>query len=124
MSTTSIITTGCDGVDDGREQPPPFFGAFPTRGIWTALSMSRAQFAGILVASIAAFVFIDGPLWRHLEANHFRRIVVSYLSIPLLILACQLTGGRFDLPSLFGGSLVIGVLKLLVTALMVLLMSY
>jgi hypothetical protein len=122
--STITITTGCDGVDDGHQQPPPFFGAFPTHGIWNALSLSRGQFAGILLLSIAAFVFIDGPLWRHLEANHFRRIVVSYLSIPLLILVCQLAGRRFDLPALFGGSVVIGVLKLLATALLVLLMSF
>lgn len=123
MSTTTI-TTECDVVDDGHRQPPPFFGAFPTRGIWNALSLSRGQFAGILLISVAAFVLIDGPVWRHLEANHFRRIVVSYLSIPLLILICQLTGGRFDLPALFGGSIVLGVLKLLATALLVLLLSF
>jgi len=118
------ITTACDGVDDGHQQRPPFFGAFPTSGIWNALSLSRGQFAGILLISIAAFVLIDGPIWRHLEANHFRRIVVSYLSIPLLILICQFTGGRVDLPALFGGSVVLGVLKLLATAFLVLLLSF
>ncbi len=100
-----------------------FFGSFPTRGIWTALGLSRVQFFVILALSVSAFLFIDGALWEHLEANHFRRIVVSYAAIPLMILAAQLQRRRFSWATLFGGSITIGALKLLITALVVLFSS-
>ncbi len=100
-----------------------FFGSFPARGVWTALGLSRAWFFSILAISIVAFLFIDGAVWNHLEDNHFRRIVISYMAIPGLITVAQLSRGRFDLPALLGGAVVIGALKLLVTALVVLYFS-
>ncbi len=108
----------------GDQPRAPFFGAFPERGVWNALSLSRGQFVAIIALSVLAFVFIDGPLWRHLDANHFRRIVASYGMIPLMILVCQRIGGRIDVRTLLGATIVIGVIKLLATALLVLLLSF
>ena len=72
---------------------------------------------------MAAFLFIDGPLWSNLRENHFRRIIVSYVAIPMMVLVCHLRGAGFDLRRLFGATIVIGVIKLLVTAFLVLALS-
>lgn len=103
-----------------RTSDRSFFGSFPTRGVWTALGLTRTEFFVILIVSVALFSLVDGPIWQHPGGNHFRRITTSYLAIPLLILANQLTRKKFDLAALFGGSIVIGVIKLVVTALIVL----
>jgi hypothetical protein len=108
----------------GENGSSPFFGSFPTRGVWTALGLSRAQFLLIIAVSVVAFLFVDGPLWRQLEGNHFRRIVLSYLTIPAMIVAIQLLHREFSLSTLLGGTIVIGVIKLLLTALIVLLFSF
>lgn len=109
---------------DVEPKPPSFFGRFPERGVWTQLGLSRAQFLAIIAVSVAAFVFIDGPLWRHVEANHFRRIVASYALIPMLFAGCQLMRNGIDVWRLVAGSILIGVIKLLATAFLVLILSF
>jgi hypothetical protein len=103
-----------------RSSRSSFFGSFPRRGVWTALGLTRMEFFVILLVSVALFSIVDGPIWQHPAGNHFRRITTSYLAIPLLILANQLTRKKFDLATLLGGSIVIGVIKLVLTALIVL----
>ena len=49
----------------------PLFGPLPTRGIWTALELTRSQFLCILALSIVLFLFVGGPLWAHAHASHF-----------------------------------------------------
>lgn len=107
-----------------RKPAQSFFGAFPQRGVWTGVGLSRGQFLAIIAVSVAAFLYIDGPLWSHLKGNHLRRIVASYGIIPVLVAACQLAGAGFDLRRLFAASIMIGVIKLLVTALLVLVLSF
>ncbi len=103
---------------------PPFFGSLPTRGLWTAVGLSRAQFVAIIGVSVLAFVFIDGPLWERLDGNHFRRITLSYLAIPALIAAVQMRAGKLEAGALFGATIIIAVIKLLLTALLVLVLSF
>ncbi len=98
-----------------------FFGTLPTRGIWTALDLPRMHFAAIVVLTVAAFVFIDGPIWRHPHDQHLRRIVISYVLIPVLIGISQWSlKRRLAIAPLFAGTLVIGAIKLVVTALLTL----
>jgi hypothetical protein len=103
-----------------RSSESSFFGSFPKRGVWTALGLTRIEFFVVLAVSVALFSLVDGPIWAHPGGNHFRRIAMSYLSIPLLLVANQLIRKKFDLTALLGGSIVIGVIKLVLTALIVL----
>ncbi len=107
-------------ADHEGESRAAFFGRFPSRGVWTVLGLTRVHFFVILTISVVAFLFLDGPLWENLAANHFRRIVVSYTAIPAMILVSQFLRDRVDWAKVFGGSVVIGVIKLLITALIVL----
>ncbi len=109
--------------DHRGESRAAFFGSFPTRGVWTVLGLTRVQFFAILTIAVISFLFLDGPLWQNLTTNHFRRIVVSYTAIPAMIFICQFSRGGVDWPRMFGGSVVIGVIKLLITALIVLFMT-
>lgn len=88
------------------------------------MGLSRAQFVAIIGISLVAFLFVDGPLWEQLGDNHFRRITLSYLAIPVLVAALQMYAGKLDAGALFGATIVIGVIKLLLTALLVLILSF
>jgi hypothetical protein len=102
------------------ESPTPrrsaLFGPLPTRGIWTALGLTRAQFVVILAASVLLFVFVDGPLWRHLHDRHFARITVSYAFIPPAVGVALYRNGHARLLPIVVGAVVIGVIKLVLTA--------
>ncbi len=106
-----------------REQRSPFFGGFPERGIWTAVNLGRGEFLGILALSLLIFALWDGPVWTHLEASHFERIMVSYAFIPLATAAALARGARLTLTAWFGATLVIGIAKLFITALLVMLLG-
>ncbi len=94
----------------------PFFGGLPDRGIWTALALTRAQFFLILALSLGLFLFVDGPLWQHVHASHFVRILVSYGVIPFAVTAA-LARNRQARPWLvIGASAVLAVIKLVLTA--------
>ena len=92
------------------------FGAFPTDGIWTSLGLGRAQFFAILGLSLVLFVFIDGPVWRHVHAAHFWRITLSYGAIVPAVWAALLWNGTPRLSPLLGASAVIALVKLVATA--------
>jgi hypothetical protein len=94
----------------------PFFGAFPTDGIWTSLGRARAQFFAILGLSLALFVFIDGPVWRHVHAAHFWRITLSYGAIVPAVWAALVWNRTPRLALLLGASAVLALVKLVVTA--------
>jgi hypothetical protein len=94
----------------------PFFGALPEHGLWSAVGLTRGQFVGILAVSVALFVFVGGPVWTHVHDGHFVRIAMSYGVIPpATALALRRNGGA-RLPLLIGGSVVIALVKLLLTA--------
>jgi hypothetical protein len=111
--------------DNGKphEQRSAFFGGLPERGIWTAVNLGRGEFLGILALSLLIFVFWDGPVWTHLKASHFERIMVSYAFIPLATLVILARGSRLNLTAWFGATLVIGIAKLFITALLVMLLG-
>jgi hypothetical protein len=97
-------------------KPPSLFGPLPTRGIWTALDLSRAQFLLIVIASVAAFVFIGGPVWAHARESHFWRIGLSYAVIPVSVAAALRRNGKMRLTRIVVGSAVIALIKLVLTA--------
>jgi hypothetical protein len=95
---------------------PPLFGGLPEHGIWTALGLTRRQFLLILAIAMALFLFVDGPVWKHVHASHFRRITVSYAAIPLTVTAALLWNGRARPLLVVGGSAVLAAIKLVLTA--------
>lgn len=94
----------------------PFFGAFPVDGIWTSLGLGRVQFFAILGVSLAGFLFIDGPVWRHVHAPHFWRITLSYGAIVPAVGTALVWNRTPRLTLLVGASAVIALVKLVVTA--------
>jgi hypothetical protein len=97
-------------------QRTPLFGPLPTRGIWTALELTRSQFLCILALSIVLFLFISGPLWAHARESHFWRINLSYAVIPVAVAAALHRNGNARLAPIIVASVVIGLVKLVVTA--------
>ncbi|HYC21802.1 MAG TPA: hypothetical protein VEI94_03825 [Candidatus Bathyarchaeia archaeon] len=97
-------------------ESPRLFGPLPELGIWTGLGLSRAQFCAILGGSILLFLLVGGPLWRHVRDPHFARIAVSYAVIPLGVLLALLRNGRARFGPIVAASMVIALLKLLITA--------
>jgi hypothetical protein len=94
----------------------PFFGPLPTRGIWTALGLTRGQFFLILTVSVAMFLFLYGPLWLHTHESHFGRIVWSYLVILPMSWAALYRNGKAHIGTIVAASVVIGLVKLVLTA--------
>lgn len=93
-----------------------FVGPLPTHGPWTAVGLSRAQFALILGASIGVFLLLGGPVWTHLRGDHFARITVSYgLILPGVALAMR-RRHPFPIGRALAASALIGLVKLVVTA--------
>jgi hypothetical protein len=95
---------------------PPFIGGLPEQGIWTAVGLTRGQFFGILLISIALFLAIGGPLWTHLRDGHFARIAWSYAAIPPLVALALARNRRLELFLVLGASGVIAFAKWIVTA--------
>jgi hypothetical protein len=91
--------------------------------VWTNVCLSAAQFAAILALSLLLFVFLDGPLWWHLRESHMLRILVSYAAIPVAVALALARNGELRPMPLLGGTLVIGVIKLLLTTLMVMVLG-
>jgi hypothetical protein len=106
-----------------KDDTPPFFGGLPRHGVWTTVHLSAGQFAAILALSLALFVFLDGPLWQHLRDSHTLRILASYAAIPAAVALALARNGRLRPMPLLGGTLVIGVIKLLLTAFLVMVLG-
>lgn len=98
------------------ESRTPFFGSLPLDGIWTSVGLKRGQFLGIVVVTTLLFVFIDGPVWDHLRRSHFGRIVYSYAMIPPAVAAALYLNGNLRWGLLIAGTVVVGLVKLLLTA--------
>ena len=64
------------------------------------------------------FLFLGGPAWHSLKGAHTVRIAVSYLIIPILVAGAQWQNGSMSLRSWIEASLLIGVIKLMATALL------
>jgi hypothetical protein len=110
---------------DQAPTPPraPLFGPLPTRGIWTALDLTRGQFLAILALSVMLFLFIGGPLWAHARASHFWRINLSYAIIPFAVTAAFYRNGGARLVPIIVASGVIALVKLVVTAVLLVLIG-
>jgi hypothetical protein len=93
-----------------------FFGGLPEHGIWTALELTRTQFVAILAVAMTLFLFVGGPVWQHVRGGHFVRIAVSYGVIPPAVVLALLRNRRLRLPLVLGASAVLAVIKLVLTA--------
>lgn len=100
----------------GTTKRAPLFGPLPARGIWTPLGLSRNQFLAILGLSLGLFVLVGGPVWRHLHDGHMARLAASYAVVPLGVAAALRRNGSLRPMLLLGGALMIGLLKLVLTA--------
>ena len=94
------------------------FAPLPTRGIWTALDLTRTQFLLILAASLLIFAFLGGPLWSHAHQSHFWRLTLSYLVIPPAVVAALWRNRKLGWLRVLVGSAVIAMVKLVLTALL------
>lgn len=90
----------------------------PEKGIWDAVGLKRCQFFGILILAVLMFLFLGGAAWNALEGAHTLRIGMSYLIIPILVAGAQWHNGSLRFRPWVEGSLLIGVIKLIVTALL------
>jgi len=104
------------GTRSGAKGHAPFFGPLPTRGIWTAVGLTRGQFFFILTVSVAMFVFLYGPLWLHARDSHLARIVWSYLVIVPMVWAALYRSGKARVVTVVAASVVVGLVKLVLTA--------
>jgi hypothetical protein len=98
------------------DRETPVFGGLPEQGIWTPLGLTRTQFLAILGLSLVLFVFVDGPVWQHVRASHFRRITVSYSMIPVAVTIALVRNHRARLPLVVAGSSLLAAIKLVLTA--------
>ncbi len=105
-------------AEDRDRRPPrePLFAPLPVHGIWDSAELSRTQFLVILIASVAVFTFIGGPVWAHARESHFWRLGVSYAMIPPAVLVALWRNHRFSWTNLLMGTAVISVIKLVLTA--------
>jgi hypothetical protein len=104
--------------DQGR-----LLGSCPKDGIWTAVGMSRGQFLGVIALSTALFMFIDGPVWQHLRDSHLSRIIWSYMMIPPAVAGALYLNGKRSLGLLVAASVVVGLVKLVLTAVILVLIG-
>lgn len=110
-------------VKRAAKESPPFFGGLPSQGVWTTVHLSAGQFVAVLALSVVLFVFLDGPLWRHLHDGHALRLFASYAVIPVGVALALARNRQLRWMPLLGGTLVIGVIKLLLTAFIVMLLG-
>lgn len=106
---------------DSKNPSEPTFAPFPTKGIWTAIGLSRTAFFVIFLGASALYVFWGGPLWSHLGEEDFQRIVVSYAVIPIAVAIALIRTATFGLGTFLAATGVIAALKLLLTAVLALL---
>ena len=101
----------------------PLFGPLPTRGIWTALELTRNQFLFIVTLSVVLFLFVNGPLWAHARESHFWRINVSYAVIPPAVAVAFYRNGKMRIVPILVASVVIALVKLVITAVLLVLIG-
>jgi hypothetical protein len=80
------------------------------------VGLTRGQFVAILGLSVVLFAFVGGPLWGHLRDGHLARIAISYGVIPPAVALALRRNGRARVALVVGASAVVAVLKLLLTA--------
>lgn len=93
----------------------PFVAPLPTTGPWTSLGLTRAAFLTVLLGSTITFLVFPTPLWTHLRDGHFARLAVSYAVIPASVALLLARDGRLAVGSLLRATLVLGLLKLVLT---------
>jgi plastocyanin len=81
--------------------------------------MTRAQFLGILAASVLLFAFVTGPVWRHPGDIGVLdwAILYSYCAIPPLVAGCLLVSRRFSVRGFLLDTLALTLTKYVVTSL-------
>jgi hypothetical protein len=106
--------TGVDTIAPGGRGS--LLGGIPERGVWTALGLRRGQFLAILGGAVLVFLFLGGPVWRHVHDGHFARIVVSYAVIPPAVWVALRRNGSRGIVAVGVAATVLALIKLVVTA--------
>ncbi len=101
-----------------QQQRSTWFGPLPTRGIWTAVDLTRNQFCLILLFSVLLFAFIGGPVWLHARESHFVRITISYIVIVPAVALALWRNRKLRISHLIVGSAILAFAKLAITALL------
>lgn len=79
--------------------------------------LTPRQFWGCLAISVTIFVFSTGPVWRHpwdVSVLNYA-ILVSYIPIPLLVIACLAWNRTLNLRGFFLDTLVLTLIKYSIT---------
>lgn len=103
---------------DGSGEGGRFFGSFPVDGVWSSVGLTRGQFLWVIGLSTLLFLYIEGPLWDHLRDSHLARIAYSYAFIPPAVGVALGYNGQLRWTLLAAATVVIGLVKLLLTAVM------
>ncbi len=101
---------------DDRRMSTPLIGPLPTRGLWTAVGLSRGRFLAILAVAVVCFVLVGGPVWRDPHGDHFVRITLSYAVIVPLVGLTFRRRRPFPVGQAVAAVLMIALVKLVVTA--------
>ncbi len=105
---------------ESQDQNRPTFAPLPTKGVWTAIGLSRAAFFTIFLGASAVYVFWGGPLWSHLGEDDFVRLAISYAIIPIAVAFALVRAGNFGIATFVVATGVIAALKLVLTAVLAL----
>jgi len=82
--------------DETLEGAPP--GGSPPGAGFLGTGLSASALGGVLVVSLALFLFWNGPLWSApTGASHVGRIAVSYLAVAPMVAAALAVVGRWTL---------------------------
>jgi hypothetical protein len=82
------------------------------------LNLTLPQFGLSLAASLAIFLFVTGPLWKHPEdiGRLDWAILWSYVAIPFLVSGCLIASKRWSLRALLLDALALTLVKYVVTS--------
>jgi len=105
------------GPAPARHERSAFFGPLPATGVWTAAELTRGQFFLIVLVSVLLFLFVDGPLWRHVRDSHLARIGWSYAVIGLAVVGALWRNRKLNIAQVVVATLLVSLVKLVITAL-------
>lgn len=82
------------------------------------MGLTATQFWVILGLATLCFALAGGPVWRDPRGEHFWRLTLSYLLIPLAVAVAMRRTRPFPLGRFLAASMLVALVKLVVTALL------